>query len=162
MVDKWWQKRELMAQVRTPSRTRQRVQTEVIPGLVGFVARPGSRLHRQARALQAARFAAACKPGDRAYLDTVDYRPELTVPILVQERAPAEPQVPSGPAQPPAKRRLLGTLRLELPGASIIQSIVRFAPGSVSQQSLAAESFVELGGFTVVEELDRVAALDVV
>jgi len=109
---------------------------------------PSAPAYAQARALQRLCFARACAGAPDAYLATVDTVPERTIPIVVQRTT--------------ADGLLLGTLRLELAGASIVEAIVRFGPGTEAQQHLTRGQFAELGGFATRPKLDHVELLDVI
>jgi ubiquinone/menaquinone biosynthesis C-methylase UbiE len=151
------------------------VHVAVVPTFFAEVVAPGSPSHAEARRLQADRFATACRPGEHLYLETVEYRPGLTIPIVVRRRQENPPEednehVRDGHtsaqvwpvASQPRRNALVGAIRLELSGASIIESVVSFVPGSPSALTLAQRRFAELGGFATVEDLDREEALDVV
>jgi hypothetical protein len=119
--------------------------------LVAEIVAPGSPDHAAARALQRVCFARACAMKPDAYLDIVDSCPEQTIPIVVRWR-----QTTADPGQ------LVGAIRLELPGATIIESVVRFAPTSSACARLARRTVAELGGFAIADGLTSIRILDII
>lgn len=113
---------------------------------------PNSAAYQEARRLQTMRFARASQPGASSYLAAVDFAPEYTIPLVVRRRATGQ---------------LVGAARLELPGASIVEAIVRMHPGSTFTQSITRGTFAEIGGLAteptlvwheVVDILDAISA----
>src|SRR5579883_2849197 len=116
-------------------------------GHVAEVVSPDSPAFQEIRRLQAERFARACVPGPNRYLETVDFNPQRTIPLAIRRLGDG---------------LLVGTVRLELPGASLIEAIVRFAPDSLSARILARKTFSEIGGFATRFDLDWYEKLDII
>ncbi len=57
---------------------------------------------------------------------------------------------------------LIGTARLELPGATLIESMISLREGSLAAHALATRTAAEIGGFASSEAIDRWTVLDVV
>lgn len=117
-----------------------------VPGLEAQIVAPDSDAYQAARKLQATRFARASQPGASPYLAAVDFAPEHTIPLVVRRQNTGQ---------------LVGAARLELPGASIIETIVRLQPGSALAQSIARGSFAEIGGLATEAGLEWNEILDV-
>lgn len=133
------------------------------------VIQPGSPEHQEARALQQQRFARASELGEQtAYLSTVDFAPHDTVPIVIRRRPPESLQRTGGwrlwrpRPMPPAEAPLIGTVRLELPGAMMIPEVVRFVPGSHAERLIEQDTVAEIGGLATAMDLDIADILDVI
>jgi ubiquinone/menaquinone biosynthesis C-methylase UbiE len=86
-------------------------------------------------------------PGQSSYLETVDFAPERTIPFVIRRRGSGQ---------------LIGTARLELPGASIVEAVVRFQPDSSLARSIARRAFAEVGGLATSLDLKWSEKLDVI
>ena len=126
----------------------------------------GSPAHHEALRLQAERFArvstrAARISAGAAYTQTTDYAPEHTIPIVARGGSSTVPLNGTIP-QVSASRGLLGTARLELPGAMLIEEMIRIAPNSPAGSALRRGRAAEIGAFAGAPGLDRAARVDVV
>lgn len=77
------------------------------------------------------------------------------VPIAVRRRA--EPSVDS---QNELKDELVGIARLELPGATLIESMIALREGSPAARELAEGLVGEIGGFATLEGINRLEIID--
>ncbi len=73
------------------------------------------------------------------------------IPIVVRRRARLG-----------AKDEMIGIARLELPNATLIESMIALREGSVAAQALATRSAAEIGGFATLEGISRLEILDVI
>jgi hypothetical protein len=126
----------------------------------------GSPAHREALRLQTERFArvstqAARSRAGTAYTQTTDYAPEHTVPIVVHGGSSTIPLSGTVPLAG-VSRGLLGTARLELPGAMLIEEMIRIAPDSPAGIALRRGHTAEIGAFAGAPGLERAALADVV
>lgn len=118
----------------------------------------GSRLHEQARRLQEQRFAQlqvgtdVTPHADGGYVETTDYAPERTVPIVVRRRLAG--------AAPSDNDPLVMTLRVELPGATMIEDVIQLRPESILGTALKRGSAAEIGGLAAIPLLDRLTLVD--
>ncbi|HST87588.1 MAG TPA: hypothetical protein VLJ14_04350 [Ktedonobacterales bacterium] len=140
------------------------------PTLHAEVAAPGSPAQRQAARLQAERFARVCgRPqtseaydadatsaeSATSYERITDYAPRRTLPIVVwRTRHDTHDDTRA--------LELIGTARLELPGAMLIEEMIRLAPGSRAAVELASGRAAEIGAFATAPGLEKGAVLDVV
>ncbi len=115
-------------------------------GHVAEVVSPDSPAFQEIRSLQAERFARASAPGPSAYLETVAVDPRSTIPVAIRRN----------------DGLLVGTAILELPGATIIESVIRFKPGSLSARTLAKGTFAEMRGFATLPGTSQSEALDII
>jgi hypothetical protein len=141
------------------------------------VAAPGSPAQRQAARLQAERFARVCGrtqtrdphdagaasetnlAGGARYERITDYAPRCTLPIVVW-RARHGPH--EGPHDGERAPELIGTARIELPGATLIEEMIRLAPRSRAAREQASGRVAEIGAFATAPGLGKGAVLDVV
>jgi ubiquinone/menaquinone biosynthesis C-methylase UbiE len=118
-----------------------------IPQYSVEIVSPESAAFEEICHLQAERFARAGAPSyPGKYLETVDVDPRRTIPLVARR--------PDG--------LMVGTLILELPPATVIESVIRFKPGSLAAQTLAKGTFGELRGFATREGTSREEALDII
>jgi SAM-dependent methyltransferase len=121
----------------------------VVPSLEAAIVSPSSPAYQEASQLQTQRFARATKPGPKTpYLETVDF--QHTIPLVIRRRDASQPE------------QLVGTVLLELPSASVIESVVQFQPGSQSAQAIVQGTFAEIRGFATRFDIGWQAILDVV
>jgi SAM-dependent methyltransferase len=155
-----------MGEDRSDAPPRESRLVQVVSGLVGETAAPNSANHAAARALQAIRFASASKPRrvaepDVSYLQAVEFADTRTICLVASRersgRAKGVASMRGAPAGP-----VIGTVRLELPGASIVENLVRFAPTSAADAVRARGRFLEIGGFAAAPELSRGEVIDVI
>ncbi|HEY7849189.1 MAG TPA: methyltransferase domain-containing protein [Ktedonobacterales bacterium] len=73
------------------------------------------------------------------------------IPIVVRRRA-----------RTGADEEMIGIARLELPGATLIESMIALREGSIAAQALADSSAAEVGGFATLEGISRLEILDVI
>lgn len=137
----------------------QGTQAAVVSEAVGEVVIAGSPLYQEALQLQAGRFAPTVKLGPaagEAYLQVTDYSPDSAVPIVVRSAAPlANNQGFYAPGT------LLCAARLELAGATFIESCMVFAEGSPTAAALASGRVAEIGGFATPVDLEKANMPDV-
>ncbi|HEU5377097.1 MAG TPA: methyltransferase domain-containing protein [Ktedonobacteraceae bacterium] len=108
---------------------------------------PESAAFQELCLLQAERFARAGAPGHASkYLETVDIDPRFTIPVAARD----------------ANGLIVGALILELPPATVIESVIRFRPGSPAAQTLARGTFGELRGFATRPTTSREDAIEIV
>lgn len=74
-----------------------------------------------------------------------------TIPIVVRRRAGAG-----------AGDDMIGIARLELPGATLTESMIALREGSIAAHALAAGTAAEVGGFATLEGISRLEILDIV
>lgn len=132
-----------------------RVRVDVSPMIFAEVVEPGTREHEEIVRFQQQRFAMVSDPttqSDVTFVETTDYAPERTVPIGVYQRA-------SGGDMPD---KLIGAVRIELPGAMIIETMIRLKPGTPAALALARQQVAELGGFATSLDLDKATLVDVI
>lgn len=122
----------------------------VIPPFSATIVSACSPEYQEARMLQMQRFARASKPGSSAYLQTVDLVPEYTLPLVVHRHDLSQ------------SAQLVATAILELPSASIIESVVQFTPGSSSASILQRGAFAEIRGFATQFGVPPWEVLDIV
>lgn len=141
-------------------------KASVIPHLYAEVVAPGSSEYEEARQLQAERFNRATMPGEAAYLQTVDFAPEHTLPIVVRRR---EPQVTShhnkkssGNSGPAVVDTIIGAARIEYAGSMITEEIIRYRSGSRAEDLLRRQAVAEIGGFATNFGLDVPDIMDVI
>ena len=136
-------------------------QTALATPVSAEVVRPGTPEHREALCFQQERFArvsrqdagaASREDTEPTFVAATDYAPTRTVPIVVRRRA----------AAPDARGPLLAVARVELPGATVIERMIRLRPGTAAEQALRAGKVAEIGGFATPTDLDRATLLDVI
>ncbi|HET9109826.1 MAG TPA: methyltransferase domain-containing protein [Ktedonobacterales bacterium] len=89
------------------------------------------------------------------YTEATHTSPSEVVPIVVRRRrAPY--------AAPHADDEMLGIARLELPGATLIESMIALRKGSVTARALAEGKAAEIGGFAALEGINRQDLISVV
>lgn len=116
------------------------------PDLFVEVVSPKSPALQDIHLLQEERFARASAGGSQiTYRETVDIDPQHTIPLAVRRHSGL----------------LVGTALLELSGATNIEFMVRFRPGSPSAAILAASTFAEIRGFALRSGLEWGECLDV-
>jgi len=155
-----------MGQNGSDARRGRRQLIQVVPEIVGEVVAPGSASYAAARTLQAMRFATASKPRDQAhqdvsYLQAVEIAANHTIHIVARREAAVRPQASTSRRRPSAGS-VVGTVRLELPGASIVEAVVQFAPGSSAASARARQRFLEIGGFATTADLSLLELIDVI
>lgn len=119
------------------------LRVNVSPSLYAEAVPPGSPMHLEAQRFQAERFALVQSNHGRAssdltYVDATDTDSTYTIPIVVRRFEGGQPW---------SQNPLLATARLELPGATLIESMIRLKPGSTAAEALAAGRAAEVGGF---------------
>lgn len=141
------------------------------------LAAPGSPAQRQAARLQAERFARVCGrtqihdthttgavgegrsgaggAGGASYERITDYAPRRTLPIVVWRTRHGTHDGERAP-------ELIGTARIELPGATLIEEMIRLTPCSRAARELASGRAAEIGAFATAPGLEKGAVLDVV
>jgi ubiquinone/menaquinone biosynthesis C-methylase UbiE len=77
-----------------------------------------------------------------------------TMPIIVWRRA--------RPGATDRADEMIGIARLELPGATLIESMIALRDGSVAAQALATGQAAEIGGFATLEGISRLEIIDAV
>lgn len=145
--------------------------TWISPEVYGQTVVLGSPLHDATRHLQAQRFAqvqgsrsgsaststSVARPSvdeGGSYVEVTDYAPERTIPIAIFRAAT--------PGTRAADDELVGTARLELAGATLIEQMIRLRPDSPVANAFAQQAVAEIGGFAVTHPQDRVLLLDVI
>ncbi|MGH2514162.1 MAG: methyltransferase domain-containing protein, partial [Ktedonobacterales bacterium] len=101
------------------------------------------------------RFALLSDPGgssDATFVETTDYAPDQSIPMGVYQRSPNG----GGPD------RLIGAARLELPGATVIETMIQLRPGTPAALAMARRQAAELGGFATSLDLDKATLVDVI
>jgi SAM-dependent methyltransferase len=132
-----------------------RLRVDISPMMYGEVADPGTRAHAEIVRFQQERFALVSDPSaqsDTTFVETTDYAPERTIPMGVYLRNPSG----EGPD------RLVGAARLELPGATVTETMIRLAPGTHAALALGRHQVAEIGGFATPLDLDKAALADVI
>jgi SAM-dependent methyltransferase len=120
--------------------------------------RSGSPEHLEAQRLlreQFGRVQSARSGTTSTYLEATETVASRTIPIVVTVHGAAS--AASGSSSP-----LLGTARLELPGAMLIESMILLRPGTPAEAQLAAQHVAEIGSFAPAPDLSRAMLLDVI
>lgn len=86
------------------------------------------------------------------YTEATHTSPSAVLPIAVRRRA--------RPGDTGAKDELIGIGRLELPGATLIESMIALREGSDAAERLAAGRAAEIGGFATLEGISRLEIID--
>lgn len=131
-----------------------RLRVGISPMLYGEVVTPGSRDHEEIVRFQQERFELVGAPSahsETTFIATTDYAPERTFPIGVYLRDPDC-----------GSRRLVGAARLEMPGATVIETMIQLRPGTPAAIALQQHKAAEIGGFATPLDLDKVTLTDVV
>lgn len=138
------------------------ITVEVPPHIYACTVAIGSAAHDAARHLQAQRFAqvqgahAAPAANDRpSYVEATDYAPQRTIPIAVYRMASISGRRAQG-------AEMIGTARVELAGATLIEHMIRLKPESATAQAFAQGTVAEIGGFATLPSLDRATLLDTI
>lgn len=132
----------------------------IIPGMYGEIVTPGMRLHNDTRQLLARQFGRVQTSigAGSSYVEATATSPERTLPIAVCEdlldNSPSKPTSPLG--------SLLGTARVELAGATLIESMIVLRPSSPASHALEAGAVAEIGSFAVIDDLTKASLLDVI
>lgn len=134
-----------------------RLRVDISSDVYAEVAEPGTRKHAEIVRFQQERFAlvggsSVSATGDATFVETTDYAPEQTVPMGVYRRVPSG----TGPDT------LIGAARLELPGATVIETMIRLAPGTPAALALERHEVAEVGGFATPLNLDKATLIDVI
>ena len=87
------------------------------------------------------------------YTEATHTSPTAVLPIVVRRRA-------SPGAAPNATDELIGIARLELPGATLIESMITLREGSPAEQRLSDGRAAEIGGFATLEGISRLEIID--
>lgn len=131
------------------------------PEVYAFTIAAGSPIHEATRRLQAQRFAqvqgarSAASAEGGSYVDITDNAPERTIPIAVY-RASRAPWTESDDDE------LIGTARLELAGATLIEHMIRLQPDSPTARAFSEQTVAEIGGFAVAWPHNRSLLLDII
>lgn len=110
--------------------------------------------------LQSTRLPAA---GDHTptYVEATHTEPSEILPIMVRRRRPLHAMT----AHDDGEDEMIGLARLELSGATLIESMIALRDGSVAAEAIAHGRAAEVGGFATLEGLSRfeiVAVVDAV
>lgn len=135
------------------------LRVAISPEVYAEVIAPGSPAYAEATRLQVERFAqvSTVKRGAQTtYAETTDYAPQQTIPLVVRRRHAATQ------TDTQAADTLLGTARLEQRGATLIEAMLRLAPGSQTAMALHHGRAAEIGAFAPVPDLDKAGLVDVV
>ena len=104
------------------------------------VAVPGTVAYEEARRLQTEMYRHVTRSGSRAIEDIVHFSPECVTLIAIYRLGSDLP---------------LCTVKVVRPPETLIQSMVRFAPGSLPARELSAGRIAELGGFVIRPGVER-------
>ncbi|HLJ80887.1 MAG TPA: hypothetical protein VKT52_05325, partial [Ktedonobacterales bacterium] len=132
-----------------------RVRADISPTIYAEVVEPGTREYEEIIRFQQDRFALVSEhatQSDATFVEVTDYAPERTIPIGVYQRAPDD-NMPD---------KLISAVRIELPGAMIIETVIQLKPGSPAALALARHQVAELGGFATQLDLDKATLVDVI
>lgn len=130
------------------------LRVDISPTLYGEVVRPGSREHEEIVRFQEERFELVGPPTARSettFIETTDYAPERTFPVGVYRHDPDG-----------GGRRLIGAARLEMPGATVIESMIELRPDTPAARAFGRLAAAEIGGFATPLDLDKVTLTDVI
>ncbi|HEU0025580.1 MAG TPA: methyltransferase domain-containing protein [Ktedonobacterales bacterium] len=124
------------------------------PEVYATVVAPDSDEYEELQRFQAESFARVQAARDRAtpsYVEATHTAPSRVIPIAVRRA--------SGGSGPGA---LMGMSRLELPGATLIESMIQLREDSVSARALASAQAAEISSFAVAEGVARAQVVNVV
>lgn len=134
--------------------TRTRGGVKHAADVYAEIVRPGTPEHAQALRFQQERFALVSRrdtASETTFVETTDYAPDGTVPIVVRQYG--------GSGKSDA---LLATARVELPGATVIETMIRLRPGSAGDVAMRRRQVAEIGGFATPTDLDRATLVEVI
>lgn len=147
----------------TPWEAIRDIEVMISPQISASVLPIGSPGYEAAYTLRAESFArvrgarhGSDESSQGGYSEATGSAPERQIPIGVFWHT----QPAAEAAAKTADRRLIATARLELPGANLIEEMIRLRPGSPISEALADGSAAEIGGFATVEDIDKPALLD--
>lgn len=158
-----------------PVESAQQADTHVraTPGLYGVEIAPGNELIEEVRQLLSAQFARVQAGGTPtpSYVEATTTVQDLTIPIAVcQDHQDTNQPRPRRPffgtfRQPKVTAHpglLLGTARVELVGATLIESMILLRPSSPTALAMAQGTVAEIGSFAAVDGLTKASLLDVI
>ncbi len=145
------------------------LQAHIFPHLYAEVVAPGSPAYEEARHFQAERLAALSRTASQTpdqYVEATDYDPHSTIPFVVRRAYPiagvdgsSTPSSPGMSGQHPDG--LIAATRLELPGATLIEKLIRFLPGSQDESLFEKGQVFEVGGFVTKPDTDKYTLIEV-
>lgn len=128
----------------------------VEPSVYAAVVEPGTYAYRELEEFQTQSFGRlrTTRASDApTYHEATHTDPSLILPIAVRRlRGKGD----SGPDE------LIGMARLELAGATLIESMIQLREGSAAEQALASHRIGEVGSFVVADYVEREQILNVV
>jgi SAM-dependent methyltransferase len=105
------------------------------------------------------------------YVEATHTLPSEIIPIIVRRRRPlhavtTQPDGDAGSADDAGsgtgEDELIGIARLELPGATLIESMIALREGSAAAEAIATARAAEVGGFATLEGISRFEIIAVV
>ena len=142
-------------EVRTPG-----TRVAIMPGVYGEIVTSGTQLYNDTRQLLATQFGRVQTSlgTTPSYVEATATSPERTIPIAVCKDSPD-----SGPSRATSSSgSLLGTARIELAGATLIESMIILQPSSLASHALETGTVAEIGSFAVIDDLTKASLLDVI
>ena len=132
----------------------------IMPRIYGEIVPPGTQLYNDTRQLLATQFGRvqAGIGGAPSYVEATATSPEHTLPIAVYKDSIDK----SLSKVMTHSTSLLGTARVELAGATLIESMIILQPSSPSRRALESGIVAEIGSFAVIDGLTKASLLDVI
>lgn len=145
------------------------LRAHVFPHLYAEVVAQGSTAYEEVRHFQAERLAALSRTASQSpdqYVEATDYDPHGTIPLVVRRTHPLLGVDGPSPLSSPGMSgqhpdELIAATRLELHGATLIEKLIQFLPGSQDELLFEKGQVFEVGGFATKPDTDKFTLIEV-